>query len=168
MPRSTHRWIYQGSPETRPAVRIYSSQGGAPVAPSDGTPVQVNAGDIVSLALKKAYANPADFPEPQTVNPRRPSQSYQALLDASFYSCLGVAAAEKIVVEMVKAVFRLKNIRRAAVLSAPCRVCLSRNLASKEICIPMAQEMLVCGRTLCRLYTILKQCRPSHADVLVF
>ncbi|KAI0673867.1 heme peroxidase [Trametes maxima] len=69
---------------------------------------------LILLDLKKALVNPADFPEPLTVNPRRPVQSYKALQDASFYSCLGAVEGEEIVVEIIKNVFQLPSVKRVA------------------------------------------------------
>ncbi|KAH9854311.1 heme peroxidase [Lenzites betulinus] len=69
---------------------------------------------LVVLDLKKALVNPTDFPDPLTVNPRRPVQSYKVMQDASYSSCLGTVETEEIVVEMVKAVFQLQGVKRVA------------------------------------------------------
>jgi cytochrome P450 len=53
-----------------------------------------------------------DFPDPKTVNPRRPPASYN-LNGAGFHNCPGTAYAQVTIVEIVKAVFQLKNVRRA-------------------------------------------------------
>ncbi|KAI0354701.1 heme peroxidase [Trametes cingulata] len=67
---------------------------------------------LVLLDLKKALTNPADFPDPLTVNPRRPVQSYQVMQDASYSKCLGTAETDDIMLEIVKAVFQLPNMQR--------------------------------------------------------
>ncbi|KAI0756453.1 heme peroxidase [Daedaleopsis nitida] len=64
------------------------------------------------LNVKKALVNPADFPEPLSVNPRRPASVYTVMQDACFYKPLGSGPAEDLVVEMVKAVFQLPNLGR--------------------------------------------------------
>ncbi|KAI0640160.1 heme peroxidase [Trametes polyzona] len=76
---------------------------------------QVGATDqgLVILDLKKALANPADVPDPLKVDPSRPAQVYKVLQDASYAKVLG-PVEEDIVVEIVKAVFQLPNIKRVA------------------------------------------------------
>ena len=37
-----------------------------------------------------------DFPDPLTVNPRRPAQSYDVLQDSSFYKALGSSRGEEV------------------------------------------------------------------------
>ncbi|TFK85570.1 heme peroxidase [Polyporus arcularius HHB13444] len=66
------------------------------------------------LNLQKALVNPADFSEPTSVNPLRPASAYKAIQEASFYKPLGNAQAEDIIVEMVKAVFQLPNLKPVA------------------------------------------------------
>ncbi|OSD00891.1 heme peroxidase [Trametes coccinea BRFM310] len=66
------------------------------------------------LNLKKALVDDKAFPDPLIINPRRPVQSYQFMQDASFYKCLGTVEGEEIVVEMVKAIFQLPDMRRVA------------------------------------------------------
>ncbi|KAI8981356.1 heme peroxidase [Trametes punicea] len=83
---------------------IYMQEAGTAANP---TPLTV-------LNLKKALTNEAAFPEPLSVNPRRPVQCYQIMQEACFYKYLGHVQAEEIVVEMVKAVFQLSDIRRVA------------------------------------------------------
>ncbi|RPD64671.1 heme peroxidase [Lentinus tigrinus ALCF2SS1-6] len=63
------------------------------------------------LDLQKALVNPTDFPEPTSVNPQRPAASYKAIQEASFYKLLGNVQAEDIIVEIVKAVFQLPNLK---------------------------------------------------------
>lgn len=59
-----------------------------------------------------AYAQPNDFPNPTAVDPRRPKASYN-LNGAGFHNCPGVAYAEQTIAEILKVIFRLKNVRRA-------------------------------------------------------
>lgn len=47
------------------------------------------------------------------MNPRRPFGSYN-LNGAGFHNCPGTAFAQQTICEIVKVVFKLKNVRRAA------------------------------------------------------
>ncbi|KAI0778881.1 heme peroxidase [Trametes elegans] len=69
---------------------------------------------LILLDLKTALVNPADFPDPLTVNPSRPVEAYQVLQDASFSKCLGTVQTEEILVEIIKGVFQLPNAQRVA------------------------------------------------------
>jgi linoleate 10R-lipoxygenase len=53
-----------------------------------------------------------EFPEPTSVNPRRPQASYN-LNGIGFHNCPGTTYAQLTIVEIVKAIFSLKNVRRA-------------------------------------------------------
>lgn len=53
-----------------------------------------------------------DFPDPQTVNPRRPADSYH-LQSSGFHECMGIEYCAKTMPEVIKVIFRLKNLRRA-------------------------------------------------------
>lgn len=46
--------------------------------------------------LNDTSRQPTDFPEPLTVNPRRPVQVYQVMQDASYSKCLGTVEAEEV------------------------------------------------------------------------
>lgn len=78
----------------------------------DGRTVSVQPGDVVYNSVKNAHLNPADFPDPLTVNPRRPADKYH-LQGSGFHKCLGIEYCEKTIPEVIKAIFRLKNLRRA-------------------------------------------------------
>ncbi|PIL31281.1 cytochrome P450 [Ganoderma sinense ZZ0214-1] len=80
----------------------------APASASTSQPKQTFV-----LDLKKALVNPGNFPDPLTVNSRRPAQSYDVLQEASFYKALGSSRGEEIVVEIVKNIFQLPNLQRA-------------------------------------------------------
>ena len=53
-----------------------------------------------------------EFPQPNKVNPNRPAASYN-LNGTGFHRCPGEAYSQKIIVEIAKVVFSLKNVRRA-------------------------------------------------------
>jgi len=76
-------------------------------------PMNVKAGDRIWASFKNAHINPSDFPNPTTVDPTRPVESYN-LNGTGFHTCPGVTYAEQTIAEIVKVVFRLKNVRRAA------------------------------------------------------
>ncbi|KAJ7078001.1 heme peroxidase [Mycena belliarum] len=75
--------------------------------------MNVKAGDRIYASFKNAHINPADFPNPTAVDPTRPASSYN-LNGTGFHGCPGVTYAEQTIAEMVKVIFKLKNIRRAA------------------------------------------------------
>jgi linoleate 10R-lipoxygenase len=91
--------------------------------------VVVQPGDIVVSSYKNAHLNvrfapklalclaltslqPDDFPDPFAVNPRRPADSYH-LQGSGFHECLGLNLSEQTIPEIIKVIFRLKNLRRA-------------------------------------------------------
>ncbi|KAG6890061.1 hypothetical protein C0992_003159 [Termitomyces sp. T32_za158] len=75
-------------------------------------PLEVKAGDRIWASLRNAYLNPVDFPEPTKVIPTRQAASYY--LDGTvFRHCPDEASVHKTIVEIVKVVFSLKNVRRA-------------------------------------------------------
>jgi len=74
--------------------------------------MQIKKGDRIWGSFKNAHLNPLDFPDPTTVNPRRPLASYN-LNGAGFHNCPGTTYAQLTIVEIVKAVFQLKGVRRA-------------------------------------------------------
>ncbi|KAI0658449.1 heme peroxidase [Cubamyces menziesii] len=69
---------------------------------------------LTVLDMKAALTSAALFPDPLTVNPSRPVEAYQIMQEASFYKPLGTVEAEEIILEMVKAVFQLPNMKRTA------------------------------------------------------
>ncbi|KAF5370929.1 hypothetical protein D9615_009815 [Tricholomella constricta] len=75
-------------------------------------PIEIKAGDRIWGSFRNAHLNPLDFPDPTVVNPTRPLTSYN-LNGAGFHNCPGTTYAQQTIVEIVKAVFRLKNVRRA-------------------------------------------------------
>ncbi|KAJ7469076.1 heme peroxidase [Mycena latifolia] len=84
------------------------------VIPQDpGLPsLEVKAGDRVWGSFKNAHLNPLDFPNPTAVDPTRPIASY-SLNGTGFHICPGLDLAEQTITEIIKVVFRLKNVRRA-------------------------------------------------------
>ncbi len=60
-----------------------------------------------------AARDPTHFPEPETVNPRRPLEKY-IHYGAGPHTCLGRDVSQVALTEMFRALFRRKNVRRAA------------------------------------------------------
>ncbi|TFK63858.1 heme peroxidase [Pluteus cervinus] len=75
-------------------------------------PIQIKTGDRIWASFKNAHLNPADFPNPSSVDPTRPESSYN-LNGTGFHTCPGVTYAVQTIAEIVKVVFKLKNVRRA-------------------------------------------------------
>ncbi|KAF9500697.1 heme peroxidase [Pleurotus eryngii] len=76
-------------------------------------PIKVKAGDRIWGSFRTAHLNPDDFPNPQAVDPRRPKASYN-LNGTGFHNCPGTTYAQVAITEMIKPIFSLKNLRRAA------------------------------------------------------
>ncbi|PPQ84052.1 hypothetical protein CVT26_013955, partial [Gymnopilus dilepis] len=75
--------------------------------------LQVKAGDRLRASFRNAHLNPLDFPDPTTVNPRRPPSAYTTINGTGFHLCPGVDYAQKTIVEAIRVIFSLKNVRRA-------------------------------------------------------
>ncbi|KAF8878553.1 hypothetical protein BD779DRAFT_1474745 [Infundibulicybe gibba] len=75
-------------------------------------PLSVKAGDRIWASFKNAHLNPNEFPNPTSINPARPKELYN-LNGAGFHNCPGVTYAEQTIAEILRVVFRLKNVRRA-------------------------------------------------------
>ncbi|GJJ13725.1 hypothetical protein Clacol_007981 [Clathrus columnatus] len=79
---------------------------------SGKSPINVTPGDVIFASFRNAHLNPADFPDPQTVNPQRPKDNYQ-LQGAGFHDCPGFNFSQQTIPEILKIVFKLPNVRRA-------------------------------------------------------
>ncbi|KAF8901487.1 heme peroxidase [Gymnopilus junonius] len=77
-------------------------------------PVKLKAGDLVFASFRNAHLNPVDFPDPTKVNPRRPASAWANLNGTGFHVCPGLNYAQKSIVDVLKVVFSLKNVRRVA------------------------------------------------------
>ncbi|KAL4246560.1 hypothetical protein ABKN59_008750 [Abortiporus biennis] len=75
-------------------------------------PISVQPGDIIVNDFRDANQNPDDFPNPSLVNPRYPASKYLNQ-GAGFHKCPASDFSQKVIVEIMKLVFSLKNIRRA-------------------------------------------------------
>ncbi|KAF4571708.1 hypothetical protein EYR40_008225 [Pleurotus pulmonarius] len=75
-------------------------------------PIKVKAGDRIWGSFRTAHLNPDDFPNPYTIDPRRPKASYN-LNGTGFHMCPGTTYTQVVIAEMIKPIFGLKNLRRA-------------------------------------------------------
>ncbi|KAG6865223.1 hypothetical protein C0991_004346 [Blastosporella zonata] len=76
-------------------------------------PVDIKSGDWIWGSWRNAHLDPLEFPDPTTVNPRRPASAYANLNGTGFHVCAGVSFTVITVAEILKIVFTLKNVRRA-------------------------------------------------------
>ncbi|KAK9441774.1 heme peroxidase [Metarhizium brunneum] len=77
----------------------------------DGREVHVKAGDRVFVSLASAAREEAYFPEANKVNPRRPIDTYMHY-GAGPHSCLGREVSQVALVEMFRALFRKRGLKR--------------------------------------------------------
>ncbi|KIH93820.1 prostaglandin-endoperoxide synthase 1 [Sporothrix brasiliensis 5110] len=77
----------------------------------DGREVPVKVGDRVFVSFVSAARDPVHFPDPDTVNPRRPLDKY-IHYGAGPHACLGRDISQVAIVELFRALFRHKNVRR--------------------------------------------------------
>ncbi|GAA5889174.1 hypothetical protein JCM8208_007792 [Rhodotorula glutinis] len=74
--------------------------------------VKVRKGDSVYPSMLSAGMDSSVFPNPHTFDPTRDPSLYR-LFGSGMHTCLGAPIVNISLVEMVKQVFRLKNVRRA-------------------------------------------------------
>jgi len=77
-----------------------------------GHEVKVKKGDSVYPSMLSAGMDSTVFPDPHTFNPTRDPSLYR-LFGSGMHTCLGAPIVNISLVQMVKQVFRLKNVRRA-------------------------------------------------------
>jgi len=82
------------------------------ITEDDGRSVAVPAGARVFVSFVSAARDPARFPAPDEVNPRRDLGAY---IHYGFgpHACLGRSASQIAIVEMFRALFRKRNLCRA-------------------------------------------------------
>ena len=106
----------------------------ASIPQGDGLPpLQVQAGDRIWASFKNAhldvccshffitgrnplnflFVQPKEFPNPTTIDPNRPKTSYN-LNGSGFHNCAGVEYSVQTIAEILRVVFKLQNVRRAA------------------------------------------------------
>ncbi|TFB06849.1 Linoleate 10R-lipoxygenase [Trichoderma ghanense] len=84
------------------------------IVEDDGRRVNVSQGDRVFASFASSAArDPAQFPNPETVDPRRPLDSY-IQFGAGTHSALGKEVGQIALTELFRAVFRRQGLRRAA------------------------------------------------------
>ncbi|CAE6469047.1 unnamed protein product [Rhizoctonia solani] len=76
----------------------------------DLPPIHINQGDIVSCSYKATCLDPDLFPTPTKINPSRPAENYDYILQGAG---IDRESSGRIVSVIMKGVFSLKNLRRA-------------------------------------------------------
>jgi hypothetical protein len=84
------------------------------ITEDNGQQVHVSAGDrvFVSLAGPAATRDPSRFPDPDTVDPKRRLDTYLHY-GAGTHTCLGREVSQVALIELFRAFFRRRNLRRA-------------------------------------------------------
>ncbi|PHH82259.1 hypothetical protein CDD83_3323 [Cordyceps sp. RAO-2017] len=77
----------------------------------DGSQVRIRSGDRVFVSFDAAARDPTHFPDPDAVNPRRPVGAY-VHYGAEPLTRLGTEVSQVALVELFRAVFRKKGLRR--------------------------------------------------------
>ncbi|BGP26129.1 fatty acid oxygenase PpoA [Rhodotorula toruloides] len=79
--------------------------------PDGDREIPVKKGDFVFPSMRKAGMDPSVFPEPEKVKSRDPS--IYRLFGYGMHTCLGAPLVNISMVQMIKQIFRLPNVRRA-------------------------------------------------------
>ncbi|KDN41575.1 hypothetical protein RSAG8_07376, partial [Rhizoctonia solani AG-8 WAC10335] len=74
--------------------------------------ISVKPGDRLFLSYRNAHLDPELFPNPETVDPRRPKDNY-GIQAIGAHGCPGLDATEQCMAMILREIFKLKNIRRA-------------------------------------------------------
>lgn len=90
----------------------YREAASADVIDDGPNKVSVKAGDRVFCSFVSANRDPERFPDPLTVNPDRPLESY-IHYGMGMHQCLGMDASRVALTAMLQTVARLPNLRRA-------------------------------------------------------
>ncbi|EGN99534.1 hypothetical protein SERLA73DRAFT_106133 [Serpula lacrymans var. lacrymans S7.3] len=98
------------NPQFTGLYRIAAADAEVPI--DDKHTLNIKSGDRIFASFRNAYINPVNFPNPDKVDPTRPAASYN-MNGSGFHQCAGVSQAERAVAEVLRVVFKLKNIRRA-------------------------------------------------------
>ncbi|KAL6875116.1 heme peroxidase [Trichoderma novae-zelandiae] len=89
------------------------STGTDTIAEDDGRRINVGQGDKVFASFASAARDPAAFPNPESVDPRRPLDSY-IQFGAGTHSALGKEVSRIALTELFRAVFRKQGLTRVA------------------------------------------------------
>ncbi|KAK7186795.1 hypothetical protein DPSP01_001146 [Paraphaeosphaeria sporulosa] len=73
----------------------------------------IPADHTVLIATSMAAMDPAAFPEPEKINPHRPTKDYSMLFGHGLHYCLGQQLASASLTATLREIFKLKNVRRA-------------------------------------------------------
>lgn len=75
--------------------------------------VNIKKGDKIIISTSNAHMDPSVFPDPEKIDPHRPMEKYM-LMGHGMHYCLGARLVGIPILSMIKEVFKLKNLRRAA------------------------------------------------------
>ncbi|CUA69779.1 hypothetical protein RSOLAG22IIIB_08699 [Rhizoctonia solani] len=99
------------NPQFPALSRVVAAQAEIPQA-GGKPPISVRPGDRLFLSYRNAHLDPERFPNPQTVDPRRPEERY-AIQAIGAHACPSLDATEQSMAAILREIFKLKNIRRA-------------------------------------------------------
>ena len=70
--------------------------------------------NFITLELLNVFfpVQPKEFPNPTTIDPHRPKESYN-LNGVGFHNCIGTEYSVQTITEILRVVFKLQNVRRA-------------------------------------------------------
>lgn len=83
------------------------------IVEDDGRRVNINQGDKVFASFVSAARDPTQFPSPESVDPRRPLESY-IQFGAGTHTAVGKEVSQIALVELFRAIFRKQGLRKVA------------------------------------------------------
>lgn len=89
------------------------STGTDTITEDDGRKVNVNQGDKVFASFVSGARDPTQFPNPETVDPRRPLESY-IQFGAGTHSAVSKEVSQIALVELFRAVFKKQGLTKVA------------------------------------------------------
>lgn len=87
------------------------SAGTDTITEDDGRRVNVNQGDKVFASFVSGARDPAQFPNPETVDPRRPLESY-IQFGAGTHTAVGKEVSQIALVELFRAIFKKQGLKK--------------------------------------------------------
>ncbi|CAE6450365.1 unnamed protein product [Rhizoctonia solani] len=98
-------------PQFPALARVAAVQDEIPQGPGNPS-ISVKPGDRLFLSYRNAHLDPELFPNPETIDPRRPKDHY-AIQAIGAHGCPGLDATEQCMAMILREIFKLQNIRRA-------------------------------------------------------
>jgi linoleate 10R-lipoxygenase len=87
------------------------STGTDTITEDDGRRVNVNQGDKVFASFVSGARDPTHFPNPETVDPRRPLESY-IQFGAGTHTAVGKEVSQIALVELFRAIFKKQGLKK--------------------------------------------------------